>query len=152
MSIFRTDKQVAFTDLLVAVEETVEDYIDLAKVLGDSPSAAQFLTFANERIPLIESLEAELRLLGDLPSVPNADKEDVGKLVHRIRAAFSSDALHPALKELIGDEEHSLQLAKICEQKELNEAERKLVMDLVQQIDQTLARLHRMAAEPAPDR
>ncbi len=151
MSIFRTDKQVAFTDLLLAVEETVDDYIDLAKVLDDSPHSTNFLAFANERKPLVERLEVELRLLDDLPSAPNADKEDVGKLMHRVRAAIANDAFHPAVRELLGDEERALQLAKNCEKEELNESEKAIISDLVAQIEQTIVRLRVMATDSTPD-
>ena len=146
MSIFRTSKQVAFTELLVAVEETVDDYSDFAKVLGDSPIATVFSEFAQQRQSLIDRLETEMRLLDDLPSPPNEDKEDVGKLVHRIRAAFSRDALHPALQEMLEDEQRTLGLARRCEKEELNQAEQKIIADLMKQIETTISRLSEIAA------
>ena len=146
MSIFRTSKQVAFTELLVAVEETVGDYDDFAKVLGDSPIAPAFSEFAQQRKSLIERVETEMRLLDDLPSPPNEDKEDLGKLVHRIRAAFSRDALHPALQEMLADEQRTLELAKKCEQGDLNQSEQKIIADLVKQIETTMPRLRAIAA------
>jgi hypothetical protein len=147
MSILRTSKQVAFTELLVAVEETMDDYADFAKVFEDSPVASAFEEFAQQRKPLIERLETELRLLNDLPSPPNEDKEDLGKLVHRIRAAFSRDALHPALQEMLEEEQHTLELARKCEEDELNQSERKIIADLVKQIEATKARLRAMSAQ-----
>ncbi|MES2625669.1 MAG: hypothetical protein V4628_10345 [Pseudomonadota bacterium] len=149
MSIFRTAKQVAFTELLVAVEETVNDYIDLAKVLDGSAAAAVFGSFVQARKTIIEKLETEMRLLGDLPSPPNIDKEDLGKLVHRVRAAFASDALHPALQELLQDEQRTLELARACEKEELNQMESRIVADLVNQVEEAITRLQAMATNAA---
>jgi hypothetical protein len=67
--------------------------------------------------------------------------------VHRIRAAFSHDALHPALQEMLEEEQRTLELARKCEREELNQSEHKIIADLVKQIEATMARLRAMSAQ-----
>lgn len=147
MSILRTAKQVAFNDLLVAVEESVDNYGDLAHALHDSSVARTFDGFRQERNSIVRSLQAEIRRLDDLPSLPDADKEDIGKLVHRLRAALSDDEITQALQEMLDAEQHILELAGICQREELDHPESKLIADLTAQVDSTISRLRLMAAD-----
>lgn len=147
MSIFRTAKQVAFTDLLIAVEDSVDNYSDLAELHTGSTIAAAFHTFIRERQPLVAKLENEMRLLDDLPSRPDADREDFGKLAHRIRAAFSRDEIPKALQEMLAKEEHTLELARNCAKEALNQSEQNIIAEMVKQVEQTIHRLRLMTAQ-----
>lgn len=149
MSLLRTDKQVAFNNLLVAVLEAMDDYEDFADVLDDPQVAEIFRTFMQERKSIAEQLEAVIRQLDDLPSPPDADKEDLGKLVHRIRAALFENEVPHALNELINDEQRTLELAQICRQQGLNATEEHVVAQLVASVERALARLRMMATDIA---
>ncbi len=149
MSILRTEKQVAFNDLLVAVEEARNDYEDFIKVLGDPQVGEVFRILLQERIAIAKQLAAAIRAMDDLPSLPDADKEDFGKLVHRIRAALVEDELPHALHELINDEQRTLELAQNCRQQALNATEENIVTQLLGSVDRALARLREMAGDTA---
>src|SRR5690606_33663912 len=127
MSLLRTEKQVAFNNLLVAVVETMDDYEDFADVIDDPQIAEKFRTFMQERKTLAAQLETVIRQLDDLPSPPDADKEDLGKLVHRIRAALFENEIPRALNELIDDEQQMLELAQSCRHQGLNATEEHVV-------------------------
>lgn len=147
MSILRTAQQVAFNDLLVAVEESIDDYADLAGALHDPAVSEAFHAFAQQRKSIVARLQAEIRRLDDLPSLPDADKEDLGRLVHRVRAALAADELPQAVQEMLEAEQHILELVRVCEREELDQLESALLDDLVAQIDSTVSRLRLLATE-----
>lgn len=147
MSILRTPKQVAFNDLLVAVEESVDNYGDLANALDDTAVAGTFHGFMQERRSIVRRLQAEIRRLDDLPSLPDPDKEDIGKLMHRLRAALSDDEITQALQEMLDAEQHIQELTGICAQEEPDPSESQLLTDLTAQVDSTVSRLRLMVAD-----
>lgn len=150
MSILRTDKQVAFNDLLMAVDEAMGGYEDFAEILDDRPIADMFRSFTQERKAIAGQLEAAIRQQDDLPSHPDADREDLGKLVHRIRALLSENEILKALQEMIEDEERTLELAQICEQQGLMPTEEAVVAQLVADVERALTRMRTMAVKFAP--
>lgn len=97
---FRSDAQVALNDLLVALRESADLYADDAELADGAPElAALFETLARRRSELGEELAAQVRKSGDLPRLPDADRETLLRLGNRFRSRMAPNALD----ELIGD-------------------------------------------------
>jgi hypothetical protein len=116
MSLLRSDEQVALNDLLVASETSVDHYRDTAELVLHSPVSKEMQAVANERQALVKQLEYAVRASGDLPSEPDADRESVEKLYHRVHAAVADDEIGDLLEQrLHGEHELARQVAMIRE-------------------------------------
>ena len=107
-----SDLEVALNELLVACRETVDHYRDGKELISDKNIANQFKQLASEREPFIALLEQKIRDFGDLPSVPDPDKEDGEMLVHHLGAAVSEDYDEKLLQQRIDAEKNILEIIK----------------------------------------
>lgn len=104
MSLVRTDKEVAMQDLLVASRESVDHYRDAAEFLIDSNASELLRAIASQREPFVARLEEAVRTLGDLPKVPDPDKETGAMLIHHAEAFLSEDHVQEVLEQRINSE------------------------------------------------
>lgn len=110
MSIIRTDKEVALNDLLVASRETVDHYRDAAEFLEDVKITSILREIADQREPFVARLTHAVRALGDLPSMPDPDKETGAMLLHHAGAFLSDDYATEVLQQRIEAEQHLAEL------------------------------------------
>ena len=101
MNLLRTDKEVALNDLLVASRETVDHYQDAVEYLNDDHITPVLRMIMQERQGFIQRIEQAIRALGDLPSVPDPDRETGEMLLHHVTAALSSDTATQILEQRI---------------------------------------------------
>ncbi|HSX85278.1 MAG TPA: DUF2383 domain-containing protein [Cellvibrio sp.] len=146
MNLLRTDKEVALNDLLVASRETVDHYQDAVEYLDDDHITPVLCMIMQERQGFIERIEQAIRALGDLPSVPDPDRETGEMLLHHITAALSSDTATQILEQRIKAERHVLELVQACHAAGLDDAHEKLLREMEQQIHTAIERLEALEA------
>lgn len=118
MNIFRTDGQVALNSLLVAAMETLDHYRDAVELV--EPNIGQlFGDIAKQRRALIHRLKDAVRASGDLPAVPDPDKEAGEMLLHRVAALIKSNYTADILEQRITGEK---KLADIIAEAQTTEA------------------------------
>lgn len=121
MSFFLSDEQVALNELHAASQQTADHYRDAADFLEDEQVAEELRAIAELRDAIVRRLEDEIRATGDLPSVPNADKEGIEQLIHRIRAALSPDETREMLQQSLAIERSFEKQAEAIRQEGLGE-------------------------------
>lgn len=106
MSLIRTDEEVALNDLLVASRESVDHYRDAADFLEDKKFTDVLRAIASQREPFIARFEQAIRAMGELPSVPDPDKETGTMLIHHAGALLSKDYSLDVIEQRLTAEEH----------------------------------------------
>ncbi|MDO3386319.1 hypothetical protein QWI17_10760 [Gilvimarinus sp. SDUM040013] len=91
MSVLRNDVQVALNDLHVALLESADHYRYAAEFVTCELASELFKTLAEARDLLASEAEEAIRARGDLPSVPDPDRETGEQLLQRLEAFFSAD-------------------------------------------------------------
>ena len=112
MSLLRTDLQMALNDLHVTLMESADYYSDAAGFLeGDAHQTLceQLQRLAEERSALAGKVEAAIRQSGDLPSVPDADRETGGEWLQRLEAVLDEDQAEHILAQRLEAEDNLLQ-------------------------------------------
>src|SRR5690606_25542466 len=99
MSIIRSDKEVALNDLLVAARESVDHYQDAADFLQEHDVSKAFINIAMGREPLLSQIENAIRALGDLPSVPDPDKETGAMLIQHAGALLTDNYVSDVIEQ-----------------------------------------------------
>lgn len=107
-----SDLEVALNELLVACREAVDHFRDGSELISANHIADEFKQLASERETFIPLLEQKIRDFGDLPSVPDPDKEDGEMLVHHLGAAVSEDYDQKLLQQRIEAEKNILEIIK----------------------------------------
>lgn len=146
MNLLRTDKEVALNDLLVASRETVDHYQDAVEYLNDDHITPVLRMIMQERQGFIQRIEQAIRALGDLPSVPDPDRETGEMLLHHVTAALSSDTATQILEQRIKAERHVLELVQACHAAGLDDAHAQLLVEMEQQIHSAIERLDALEA------
>lgn len=116
MGLFLSDEQVALNELHAASQQTADHYRDAADFLDDQQVADELREIAQLRDDIVLRLEEVIRATGDLPSVPNADKEGIEQLIHRIRAALSPDETQEVLRQSLTIEQSLQEQAEALRQ------------------------------------
>ncbi len=147
MSLLRGEREVALNDLQNASEETIDHYRDAVNLLGESDAGDQLLQIAEEREAIAAKLEHAIRALGDLPQAPDTDKESVQKLIHRVRAALSPDAVKEVLEQRLAAERKLIELAAQTRRTDLDETEAGVVGELAVHAEQAIACLQLLIAD-----
>lgn len=104
MSIIRNDTQVALNDLHVALQRSSDHYLDAAKFLQDEHASELCRRLAAEREQLISAVEQAVRESGELPSVPDKDRETGEELLERLESLFSADQTREVLQKRLDTE------------------------------------------------
>ncbi len=105
-----SDLEVSLNELLVACRESVDHFRDATRIVAAEKVAQELTHIADAREKFIPALEQQIRELGDLPAMPDPDKEDSEMLLHHIGAAVSDDYTNALLQQRIAAEKNILSL------------------------------------------
>lgn len=144
MGLLRTDKEVALNDLLVASRETADHYQDAIEYLEDPQLTPVLREIIQERQAFIARIEQSIRALGDLPSVPDPDRETGEMLIHHVTAALSPDSANEILEQRVKAEQQLLDLLQACHDVGLDKEHAVMLNEMEQQVRATLARLENL--------
>jgi len=143
-----SDSEVALNELLIACRESVDHYQDATELVEHSDIAESFRQIANQRKLFLNRLESAIRELGDLPSVPDPDKEAGAMILHHLGAALSPDYTNELLAQRIAAEEHILTLIDQARATKLNPSCAALLTDLASHVAQTSKLFSATSIEP----
>lgn len=102
---WRSEQEVALNDLEAATREAADFYADDTDALRSGPLAQLFADLAARRDRYASRLAELIRRGGDLPAVPDTDRETLLRLGKRLRAALAPDAVAEILADRIAAEE-----------------------------------------------
>ncbi|WP_237055846.1 hypothetical protein [Microbulbifer sediminum] len=91
MALIRDDVQVALNDLHVALKHSADHYRYAAEFLSDESAASHCQAIAGERDQLAGLVADAIRAAGDLPAVPDSEREVGEQLLQRLESMFSAD-------------------------------------------------------------
>lgn len=140
MSFFRTDGQAALNSLLVAARETLDHYRDAAE-LSEENLGQILRSISGKRREFIHKLEDAVRATGDLPTMPDPDKEAGEMLVHHIVALIKSDYTANILEQRMDAEKTLDTLLNEVKATELGVPFNKLLNEFGLHISETLKKL-----------
>ena len=130
MTFIRTDEEVALNDLLVVSRETVDHYQHAMEFFKELQVANILSAIVQKREALLVRIENAIRALGDLPSMPDPDKETGQMLFQQLTAAISADTAAEILKQRVEAEKHLLELVDACRATSLAESQTQLLDDM----------------------
>lgn len=133
-----SDTEVALNELLVACRESIDHYQDATELVESSDVAKIFMDIVKNRRLFLTRLESAIIELGDLPSVPDPDKEAGEMVLHHLGAALSNDYTNEALTQRINAEEHILTLVNAARATDANQSCTTLLIDLSTHIKETI--------------
>lgn len=125
-----SDTEVALNEILVASRESVDHYEDAIKLIENTEVAEGFQHIAAQRKLFFKRLSTAIRELGDLPSVPDPDKETGEMLLHHLGAALTPDYTNEAIAQRLEAEQHLQELINNARDTDPNENCRALLDDL----------------------
>lgn len=143
-----SDIEVALNELLVACRESVDHYQDATELVEHADIAKNFAKIASQRKTFLTRLEAAIRELGDLPSVPDPDKEASAMMLHHLGAALSPDYTNELLAQRIEAEEQIMNLIDQARATAVNESCAALLTDLANHVEQTIKLFSAAAIAP----
>lgn len=130
MTLFRTDRQLALSDLLVATAELADRYQDAANFLEDEAASGTLEKFATQHQALTPRLEQAIRAEGDLPTAPDPDSEAGSIMLEHIGANLSADETVKVIERRITDEETLNELIQAARDAGLQDQYAELLKDL----------------------
>ncbi len=133
-----SDTEVALNELLVACRESIDHYQDATELVERPDTATIFMEIVKNRKLFLPRLESAIRELGDLPSVPDPDKEAGEMVLHHLGAALSTDYTNEALTQRINAEQHMLTLVNAARATDANQSCTTLLIDLSKHIKETI--------------
>ncbi len=134
-----SDSEVVLNELLVACRESIDHYEDAINLSENPVITDSFRKIAAARKPFINKLEEEIRQLGDLPSVPDPDKETSEMIMHHVGAAFTPDYTHELLAQRIEAEENIKSIIAQAHATQPSETCVNLLNELRAHVEQTIA-------------
>lgn len=142
-----SDLEVSLNELLVACRESVDHFRDATRIIAAERMAQDLKQIADTREQFIPALENQIRALGDLPAMPDPDKEDSAMLLHHIGAAVSDDYTHTLLQQRIEAEKNILVLIEQTKNNDEDNACVSLLDDLEAQVKNAIEKLSVLAAQ-----
>ncbi len=136
-----SELEVALNELLVACRESVDHFRDGAELVTEEQLARELKQFATEREPFIALLEQKIRDLGDLPTVPDPDKEDSEMLIHHLGAAVSEDYTEKVVQQRLDAEKNLLEIIKKARDQDDNHHCETLLTNLERQVMSVMVKL-----------
>lgn len=133
-----SDTEVALNELLVACRESIDHYQDATELIERPDLRQTFLNIIKNRKLFLARLESAIREFGDLPAVPDPDKEASEMALHHLSAAVSTDYTDEILAQRISGEEYILTLNHTANKTEANESCIGLLNDLSKHINETI--------------
>ena len=147
MNIIRTDQQTALHDLLIAVEESADHYQNAAEYVADHSGSVYFQQFAKQRLILASRLQEAIRNEGELPPVPDPDKESGAMLFQRLVASLSQEETHTIIEQRLDKEQALNELLQQAQELGVGDTYPELQQDLIENnrmITQTLQDLEQL--------
>ncbi len=111
MNLIRNPQQLALNDMVVAMRASADHYRDAADFVESRAASEELGRIAGERDALVQRLKEAVRSAGDLPSVPDEDRESVEKFFHRLHASLSKDEVHDIMRQRLDAERELEHLA-----------------------------------------
>jgi hypothetical protein len=145
MSFIRTDGQAALNSMLKAARETLDHYRDGAGL--DENIAQLFRDISRQRREFIRRLEDAVRATGDLPSVPDPDKEAGEMLIHHVAAMIKDNYAADLVEQRIEDEKELADQAIEAKDTELKTSHTSLLNEFSAHITETITRLESVHAQ-----
>lgn len=142
-----SDLEVTLNELLVACRESVDHFRDATRIIAAEKMAQDLKQIADAREHFIPALESQIRELGDLPAMPDPDKEDGEMLIHHIGAAVSDDYTHTLLQQRIEAEKNILTLIEQTKNNDEDKACGSLLDELELQVKNAIEKLSVLAAQ-----
>ncbi len=105
-----SDVEVALNELLVESQKTIDHYRDAVQLINDKKMALEFKRIADIRKMFINQIETKIREFGDLPTMPDPDKEDGEILIHHLGAAIAEDYTNKILEQRMEADKNIKQL------------------------------------------
>lgn len=136
-----SDTEVALNEILVACRESVDHYEDAIQLIENTDITERFQRIATQRKLFFNRLSTAIRELGDLPSVPDPDKETGEMILHHLGAALTVDYSGEVITQRIAAEENIKSLIKNARETNLTEKGRALLDDLSQHVEGTIETL-----------
>lgn len=132
---FRSEAQVALDDLQLACRHAAGLYEEDAAIIGNAPLAELFRELGAQRSRMADRLERQQRRLGDLPSVPDEDRETLTHLKDRLQAQLSRDEYRTLLDNRLQTEHELEYLVDRALTQELPAPARSLLEDVRRQVE-----------------
>lgn len=136
-----SDTEVALNEILVACRESVDHYEDAIKLVENPDITERFQKIATQRKLFFKRLSVAIRELGDLPSVPDPDKETGEMILHHLGAALTPDYTNEVLTQRIEREQQLLELIRNARNTDVNETCRTLLDDLSAHVNDAITLL-----------
>lgn len=146
MSFIRTDGQAALNSLLVAARETFDHYRDAAELV--EANLGQIMrSIGGQRREFIHRLEDAVRASGDLPTMPDPDKEAGEMLIHHIVALIKSHYAADIIEQRIEGEKNLAALIIEAQATELDQASNKLLDEFALHVSEIFTQLQRLQTQ-----
>lgn len=136
-----SDIEVVLNELLVACRESVDHYEDAIERIDGSAEAARLRSIVAHRKLFLGKLTTAIRELGDLPSVPDPDKEAGEMIIEHLGASLSENDTGYIISHRIKAEKHIQTLIDNARDTEMEESHRALLQQLSAHIDETIQQL-----------
>ena len=136
-----SDIEVVLNELLVACRESVDHYEDAIERIDGSTEATRLRSIVAHRKLFLGKLTTAIRELGDLPSVPDPDKEAGEMIIEHLGASLSENDTGYIISHRINAEKHIQTLIDNARDTEMEESHRALLQQLSAHIDETIQQL-----------
>ena len=151
MSIMRSDKQAALQEILVATQASADHIEDAAGFIDESLVSQQLSRVADERRKFADSIADLLRELGDLPTTPDLDRENVEHALRRLHAWLTPGGTSAEfLTQHAKAERKLLESVRENRSDELDRSYGELLDDLCRHIAESASQLDDYAAKLQP--
>jgi hypothetical protein len=124
----------------VAARETLDHYRDAEKLVDQNLDEV-FRGIEAKRREFIHRLEDAVRALGDLPAVPDPDKESGEMLLHHVAALFQNDYSGDIINQRIESEKKLADLVKETHTDGLDASHQNLLQEFDVHIAETIKQL-----------
>ncbi len=141
MTLIRSEQEAALDDLSEALQETADYYREAAESLPNGAVAGALRGIAEQRDALAQRLRAAVKSLGDLPRVPDIDRESLHGFLEKLRSVISADNTHRILEQRLHGEHHLAQLVASSRQVSLDRGSAALVDEVAEHVQGTIERL-----------
>ncbi|MDR9502434.1 MAG: lipid kinase [Desulfurivibrionaceae bacterium] len=143
MSLMREKNLVALDNVVVSALKNADHYEEDAARLGGK-LASYFKKLANRRREAAEDLGAILRRSGDMPKMPDRDRESFEEALSRLKAFVASNEEVELLRERVKSERELAETVKMALDFRVPEESRPILQELEAEIGKTLMKLRQL--------
>lgn len=152
MTLIRSEQQARLDDLNTALRETEDLHREAAENMEDGETAAVLREIAAERGELADRVAAAVRAMGDLPSLPDRDRETLHAFLEKLGAAMAADNTRRILEQRLHGEQHLAELLEECRHSPLDQTASALVDTVADHVRKAAARIQaRLDADAAKE-